>query len=110
MGMQGDHSVHGAHQPHVLSQNDTYEYTHSPSPMGRSPHSSASSPKHPTLSASQIRHIETSMSTLVKDWHSTGQYGDMVKGIILELDDGIPRTLRVPLDAVSEIIGRNLKL
>jgi hypothetical protein len=54
MGMQGDHGVHDAHQPHGLAHNDTFKYTHSPSPMQCSPHSSASSPKHPTLLASQI--------------------------------------------------------
>ncbi len=109
MGMQGDHGVHGDHQPHGLAHDDTYEYTHSPSPMQRSPHSSASSPKHPTLLASQIWRLETSMSTLVKDWHSAGQYGDMAEGI-LELDDGVLRTLGVPLDAASEIIGAHFKI
>jgi hypothetical protein len=49
------------------------------------------------------------MSTLVKDWHSAGQYGDMVKGI-LELNNGILQTLGVPLDAASEIIGAHFKI
>jgi hypothetical protein len=49
------------------------------------------------------------MSTLVKDWHSAGQYGDMVEGIS-ELNDGILQTLRIPLDAASEIIGAHFKI
>jgi hypothetical protein len=77
--------------------------------MQRSPHSSASSPKHPTLLASQIWRLETSMSTLVKDWHSAGQYGNMVEGI-LELKDGILWTLGVPLDAALEIIRAHFKI
>ena len=32
MGMQGDHGVHGAHRPYGLAHDDTFEYTHSPSP------------------------------------------------------------------------------
>ncbi len=49
------------------------------------------------------------MSTLVKDWHSAGQYGDMVKGI-LELDDGVLQNLGVPLDAASEIIRAHFEI
>jgi hypothetical protein len=48
------------------------------------------------------------MSTLVKDWHSVGQYGNVVEGIS-ELNNGVLRTLRVPLDAASKIIGEHLK-
>jgi hypothetical protein len=48
------------------------------------------------------------MSTQVKDWHSVGQYGDMVKGI-LELNDGVLRTLGVLLYAALEIIGVHFK-
>jgi hypothetical protein len=32
MGMQGGHGVHGANQPHGLSHNDTYDYTHTRPP------------------------------------------------------------------------------
>jgi hypothetical protein len=49
------------------------------------------------------------MSTLVKDWHSAGQYGNMTEGI-LELKDGILRTLGVWLDAALEIIGVHFKI
>jgi hypothetical protein len=49
------------------------------------------------------------MSTLVKDWHSAGQYGDMVKGI-LELDNSVLRTLGVLLDAALEVIGAHFKI
>jgi hypothetical protein len=49
------------------------------------------------------------MSTLVKDWHSAGQYGNMVEGIS-ELDDGVFRTLGDPLDAALEIIGAHFKI
>jgi hypothetical protein len=41
------------------------------------------------------------MSTLIKDWHSAGQYGDMIEGI-LEPNNIVLQTLRVPMDAASE--------
>jgi hypothetical protein len=49
------------------------------------------------------------MSTLVKDWHSAGQYGNMVEGI-LELNNGILWTLGVLLDAALKIIGAHFKI
>jgi hypothetical protein len=49
------------------------------------------------------------MSTLVKDWHSAGQYGDMIEGV-LELNDGVLRTLGVPMNAALEIIGAHFKI